>query len=64
MMFMRFAIDVVFVDRHHVVIGAVKNIKPFRLSPYFLRASYAVEMYPGRIEESLTQIGDQLLIEE
>jgi len=64
MMFMRFPIDVVFVDRYHMVIGVVKNIKPFRLSPYFLRASYVVEMYPGRIEKSLTQIGDQLLIEE
>ncbi|HRZ39479.1 MAG TPA: DUF192 domain-containing protein [Candidatus Omnitrophota bacterium] len=63
MMFMKFAIDVVFVDRHHTVIGVVKNIRPFRMSPYFLRASYVVEMAPGRITESRTEIGDQLRIE-
>ncbi len=64
MLFMRFAIDVLFVDRQHTVVGVVKNIKPFCISPYFFRSSYVVEMIPGRIDESQTEVGDHLVIEE
>src|SRR3989338_5126053 len=42
MFFMRFAIDVVFVDKKNRVVGTVKRIKPFLMSPYFWRATAAI----------------------
>jgi len=62
MFFMRFAIDAIFVDRDHSVVGLVQNIKPFRLSPIFFKASSVIEVPPGVIVQSRTAIGDQITI--
>jgi len=64
MFFMRFAIDVVFIDKTHRVVGTVKNIKPFQMSPYFFRAVAAIELPVGRIQETQTERGDILKISE
>ncbi|MDZ4241213.1 MAG: DUF192 domain-containing protein, partial [Candidatus Omnitrophota bacterium] len=61
MFFMKFAIDVIFADRHDRAVGLVSRIKPFCMSPYFFRASYAVELPEGAIASSRTQKGDQLV---
>ena len=61
MFFMKFAIDVVFVDKTDRVVGLVERIKPFRMSPYFLKAACAVELPAGRIAESRTEKGDIIL---
>lgn len=58
MFFMRFAIDVIFIDKNSRVVGLVKGIKPFRISPYFFKASSAIEVLPGAIERSQTEVGD------
>lgn len=63
MLFMRFAIDVIFADKEYRVVGLVRNIRPFRLSPYFWRAHYAIELPPGTIDASQTGIGDSLGVE-
>jgi hypothetical protein len=63
MFFMRFAIDVIFVGKDNRVVGLVRNIRPFRMSPYFFRATKAIELPVGVIDASLTQKGDTLLIE-
>ena len=63
MFFMRFAIDVIFVNKHDIVVGLVKNIRPFRMSPYFFRASYAIELPPGTIDATQTQLGDVIVTE-
>ncbi len=64
MFFMRFSIDVIFVDRSKKVVGLVQNIKPFQLSPFFLNASCALELPSGVIERTNTSLGDQILIDE
>ncbi|MDP8265185.1 MAG: DUF192 domain-containing protein [Candidatus Aceula lacicola] len=64
MFFMRFAIDVVFINRKNKVVGLVQDIKPFSLSPFFFMAKYAIELPSGSIEKSLVHIGDFLEIEE
>ncbi|MCK5580871.1 MAG: DUF192 domain-containing protein [Candidatus Omnitrophica bacterium] len=64
MFFMRFAIDVIFADKNKKVVGLVKNIKPFFMSPYFFRAYYAIEASSGVIELSKTQLGDSIVFEE
>ena len=60
MFFMRFAIDVLFVDKSDRVVGLVENIQPFRLSPIFLSSSRAVELPAGTIAATRTSRGDQL----
>jgi len=64
MLFMRFAIDVIFVNKDNKVLGLVKNIKPFQISPYFFRAKKAIELPVGVIVSSRTEKGDTLLLEE
>jgi len=64
MFFMRFPIDVIFMDRNFLVVGVVPNIKPFQLSPLFLKAYYAVEAPIGTISATRTQQGDQLKLDK
>ena len=61
MFFMKFAIDVVFIDRKNIVVGLVRNIQPFRISPYFWRARAAIEIPSGTIDKTKTQLGDQVV---
>ncbi len=63
MFFMRFAIDVIFVDGDNRVVGLVRNIRPYGLSPIFWEAQCAVELAPGAIDSSRTQLGDRLKME-
>lgn len=64
MLFMKFAIDVLFVDRDDYVVGIVKNIKPFHLSPIFFKASYCVELPAGTLSSTATKVGEQIEIEK
>ena len=64
MFFMRFAIDAVFVDRNRRVVGLVREIKPFRFSPIFWSACWVVELSPGIIASSRTDVGDFLEFQE
>jgi hypothetical protein len=63
MFFMRFAIDAVFVDKKDFVVGIVKNIKPFRLSPIFFNSSYVIEVPEGTIVQTGTSVGDKIRID-
>lgn len=60
MFFMRFPIDVVFLDRQGAVVGIVANIRPFELSPIFWKANRAVELPVGAVANSRTIIGDYI----
>ena len=60
MFFMRFPIDVIFVDRNKRIIGLVQNIPPFALSPLFWKAESAIELPPGSIAKTATSIADQI----
>ena len=60
---MAFPIDVVFVDRKHCVVGVRECVRPFRLTRVFWRALGVIELPPGTIRDSRTQLGDQLKIE-
>jgi uncharacterized membrane protein (UPF0127 family) len=64
MIFMRFAIDAIFVDRYNCVVGLVDSIKPFRLSRIFPRAQYVIEATAGTIIQTKTSVGDNIKIEE
>lgn len=58
--FMRFSIDVLFIDKNNKVIQALSGIKPFKLTRIYLQADYVIELPSGTIKDSLTSVGDQL----
>ncbi len=62
MLFMKFPIDVVFLDKKKNVVGIVSNIKPFQFSPIFWKAACAVELPVGIIASTKTQLGDQMSV--
>ena len=62
--FMRFPIDVIFVDRNNKVIKALSSVKPFRLSGIYLSSSFVIELPAGTLQNIPTAIGDLVLIEQ
>lgn len=62
MLFMKFPIDVVFIDRDNKVVGLSEAIKPYAFSPIFWKASCAIELPVGTIRSTQTARGDQLRI--
>ena len=60
--FMRFAIDVVFMDINHSVICIKKRIKPWRLSGFVRKAYMTLELPEGTIRKKNISLGDILII--
>jgi uncharacterized membrane protein (UPF0127 family) len=63
MFFMKFAIDVVYVDRQRRVRKVVPNLRPWRISACLSAHSF-LELPTGIIRSSGTQKGDQLELVE
>lgn len=49
--FVRFTLDLVFLDKEMKIIRLVKNLKPFSISPIVWRAKHVLEMPAGSIEK-------------
>jgi uncharacterized protein len=64
MLFMRFPIDVVFLDRAGRVVRAVPDLRPWVLAVAGRGAKEVVELRAGTIAESGTQAGDDLVFED
>lgn len=64
MFFMRYAIDVVFVDRSARVTRYVAGLRPWRVVWWARGARDCVELGVGTLAASATQAGDQLTIDE
>ena len=62
MLFMKFSIDAIFLNKENKVVGLVRGINPFGFSPIFWESSCVIELSPGTIEKSKTHLGDQLSI--
>lgn len=60
--FMRFAIDVLYLDKEATALKVVPSLKPFRFSGVLRHAHYTVELPVGTIERSNTSPGDRLAI--
>lgn len=58
-MFMRFAIDVVFLDKNFRVIKIIKKLQPWRVTWFYFSASQVLEMKEGTLISELAE-GDQL----
>ena len=52
---MKFAIDVIYVDKKNIVLKVVDSLKPDRLGPLIMKSAYVVEasagVFKGRIKE-------------
>ena len=59
MFFMKFALDLVYLDRQKKVVKVRQNVKPWRISAA-LRAHSVLELPVGTIDDSRTEAGDQL----
>lgn len=59
--FMRFALDLVYLNKQGSVVKLVKNVKPWRMSWGGAGATQTLEMTTGGIERFAIQQGDQLV---
>lgn len=60
--FMRFPIDVVFLDRSLRVVKVVPEMKPFRVAIAFGGAHSALELNAGAAAKARVETGDQLAL--
>jgi uncharacterized membrane protein (UPF0127 family) len=60
--FMKFPIDVLFMNNNLRVIRAIEHMPPFRLSPIVFKANFVIELPAGVIGRSSTGKGDLLEI--
>ena len=58
MFFMKFPIDAAFLDASGRVVGDVRNIRPFQLSPVFWGAERVIELPAGTLDRTATSRGD------
>lgn len=58
--FVRFPLDLVFLDKNMKVIKLVKNLKPFRISPIVWKAQHVLEMPSGSIEKYSINLKDSI----
>ena len=63
MVFMRFAIDAVFLDRAGRVVKVAERLRPWTLAVGALRAVEVVELPVGAVARSGTQVGDDVSYE-
>jgi len=61
---MRFPIDLVFLDEHRKVIHLVEKLRPFRISKHLSKARSVIELPVSAIRTTGTQIGDEIRIAE
>lgn len=60
MMFMRFPIDVIFLDKGFVVVKIMENLRPWRTSPIVRGAFQVIELGAGSTEKNGISTGDKL----
>lgn len=56
--FMRFPIDVAFIDSGGRIIKAIHCMRPFRISSIYLNAHFCLELPAGTLEKTSSQPGD------
>jgi len=60
--FMRFTIDVIFLDKAGKVIETLPSFKPFRLSPIYFNSHSVIELPANTLQLTQTQPGDSIKI--
>lgn len=60
--FMRFAIDVAFVDASGTVIRRIDALKPWRATRIHSKAAACVELAPGTLQQAKVEVGSRLAL--
>lgn len=60
-LFMRYPLDVAFVDREGRVVRQIPGLLPYRFSPMVTKAAAVVELPAGMLALSRTEVGDRLI---
>jgi len=58
--FMKFPIDILFLNRKNQVVAAIKNMKPNRLTRLYPKSVSVLELPAGTIEATSTEVGDEI----
>ncbi|MBR5151825.1 MAG: DUF192 domain-containing protein [Elusimicrobiaceae bacterium] len=58
--FMRFNIDVVFLDKNNRVVAVLEDVKPWRMTRFYHLSKCTLEL-PGGSVQGRVQIGDELI---
>ena len=61
--FMRFAIDVIFVNKQDQIIRVIPDLKPFSMTRPYFHAAYVVELPVGVIKSTASLPGDTLKLD-
>ncbi|HUB20386.1 MAG TPA: DUF192 domain-containing protein [Acidobacteriaceae bacterium] len=61
-MWMRFAIDVVALDKNLRVLRTWQRLRPWRLTPVSMKTHCVLELAPGQVDHLGIQPGDQLAL--
>lgn len=60
--FMRFNLDVVFMDKTNRIVKIIRNLKPWRFTRFYFKANRTLELPAGRLPVNV-QEGDVLEVE-
>lgn len=60
---MRFAIDIIYVNKDNVIVGIDSNLQPWRIGMFYRHIQYVVELPAGTAAGTSTQVGDRLVLE-
>jgi hypothetical protein len=61
--FMRFPIDVLYLDGDRQVMRLQRAMPPWRIGPLVRGCRYIVELPPGTLERTGTEVGDSILLD-
>ncbi|MFC2036599.1 DUF192 domain-containing protein [Chloroflexota bacterium] len=61
--FMRFPIDVLFVDKDQKIVGIDEDLRPWRFGHFYRQVHFVIELPAGTAAATGTQVGDQLQVE-
>ncbi|WP_171051877.1 DUF192 domain-containing protein [Alteribacter natronophilus] len=62
--FMRFPIDVLFLDQKQTVVGKTSCLQPWRVSPKIRGASSVIEAEAGSFSDDIVSPGDRITVTE
>jgi len=61
--FMRFPIDVLYVNEAQQVVGIDQTLSPWRFGRFCRRARFVIELSSGTVHATGTQVGDRLQVQ-
>jgi len=59
--FMRFPLDLLFLDKNNKILKTISSIQPFRLTPIYFNAHFAIELPTGTIQDTSTAQNDTIV---